>query len=137
MPEARGEVSVDDDRLRVTTWTFDGPGSATGHHRHEFDYLVVPVTGGTFEVVELDGSVREMSQVAGSPYLGKRRHRPRRHQRHGRPRGLRRDRAQALSAGAQLDPRTVVSIESAWIEPSSNRERTALRTARCWSIRFI
>ncbi len=71
MPEARGEVSVDDDRLRVTTWTFDGPGSATGHHRHEFDYLVVPVTGGTFEVVELDGSVREMSQVAGSPYLGK------------------------------------------------------------------
>ena len=31
----------------------------------------MPVTGGTFEVLELDGSVREMSQVAGSPYLGR------------------------------------------------------------------
>jgi hypothetical protein len=30
----------------------------------------VPVTGGRFEVVDFDGSVRELDQVAGSPYLG-------------------------------------------------------------------
>jgi hypothetical protein len=71
MTEARGEVSVDDDRQRVTTWTFARPGVATGQHRHEFDYVVVPVTGGTFRVLELDGSEREMEQVAGTPYLGK------------------------------------------------------------------
>jgi len=70
MSAARGVVSADDDRVRVTTWTFDSPGAATGHHRHELDYVVVPVTGGTFRVVEADGSEREMEQVAGSPYLG-------------------------------------------------------------------
>lgn len=70
MGRAHGDVSVDDDRIRVTTWTFDAAGAATGQHRHEFDYLVVPITGGTFRVVNLDGSEREMDQVAGSPYLG-------------------------------------------------------------------
>jgi quercetin dioxygenase-like cupin family protein len=70
MTEARGVVSVDDDRVRVTKWTFETAGIATGRHRHEFDYVVVPVTGGKFTVVELDGSEREMEQVAGSAYLG-------------------------------------------------------------------
>jgi hypothetical protein len=69
---ARADVSVDDDRVRVTTWTFDAPGDATGHHRHEFDYIVVPVTGGSFTVPGADGSVRELEQVAGVPYEGTR-----------------------------------------------------------------
>jgi hypothetical protein len=30
----------------------------------------VPVTGGTFTVVEADGNEREMHQVPGSAYLG-------------------------------------------------------------------
>ena len=63
-------VNEDNDRVRVTTWTFEGPGAAIGRHRHEFDYVVVPVTGGTFTVVDLDGGEREMSQIAGEPYLG-------------------------------------------------------------------
>ena len=70
MTAARADVGVDDDRVRVTTWTFEAAGAATGDHRHEFDYIVVPVTGGAFTVTDLDGSVREMEQVAGSPYLG-------------------------------------------------------------------
>jgi hypothetical protein len=70
MTEAHADISVDNERVRVTTWTFDGAGVAIGQHRHEFDYVVVPVTGGTFTVIDLDGSEREMDQVAGSPYLG-------------------------------------------------------------------
>ena len=70
MAEARATVGVDTDQVRVTTWTFDGPGAAIGRHRHEFDYVVVPVTGGTFTVIDPDGSEREMNQVAGAPYLG-------------------------------------------------------------------
>jgi beta-alanine degradation protein BauB len=70
MSQASHNVSVDDDRVRVTTWTFRGQGEATGRHRHEFDYVVVPVTGGRFAVTDADGSVREMDQVAGTPYLG-------------------------------------------------------------------
>jgi beta-alanine degradation protein BauB len=67
---AQSIVNADNDEVRVTTWTFEAAGAATGRHRHEFDYVVVPITGGRFEVVDLDGSVREMDQVAGSPYLG-------------------------------------------------------------------
>jgi beta-alanine degradation protein BauB len=70
MTIARGSVSVDNDQVRVTTWTFEAAGAATGQHRHEFDYVVVPITGGTFTVTDVDGSIREMDQVAGSPYLG-------------------------------------------------------------------
>jgi beta-alanine degradation protein BauB len=34
------------------------------------DYIVVPVTGGTFAVTAADGGTRELTQHAGSPYLG-------------------------------------------------------------------
>ena len=32
--------------------------------------MIVPITGGRFTVTDLDGSERELEQVAGSPYLG-------------------------------------------------------------------
>lgn len=66
---ARAAAVSDNDRARVTTWTFSQAGAATGPHRHEFDYIVVPVTGGTFRVTGADGSVATMTQVAGVPYL--------------------------------------------------------------------
>lgn len=70
MSEAQPNVTADNDRVRVTTMTFAADGASTGPHRHEFDYVVVPVTGGSFLVTEADGSLREMAQVAGTPYLG-------------------------------------------------------------------
>jgi quercetin dioxygenase-like cupin family protein len=70
MTTARSITTVDDDRLRVTTWTFQ-VGQDTGHHRHEYDYLVVPISGGTFEITEPDGSTREMTQESAVAYLGR------------------------------------------------------------------
>jgi hypothetical protein len=70
MSAAQSITSVDNGEIRVTTWTFGAHGASTGRHRHEFDYVVVPVTGGTFVVTDADGSVRQMSQTAGAPYLG-------------------------------------------------------------------
>jgi quercetin dioxygenase-like cupin family protein len=63
-------TSVDDERVRVTTWAFDD-GQDTGFHRHEYDYIVVPVTGGTFEVVQPDGAAREMTQEPAASYSGR------------------------------------------------------------------
>jgi quercetin dioxygenase-like cupin family protein len=68
--KATASVSIDNDRVRVTTWTFKSAGTPIGRHRHEFDYIVIPVTGGTFRVIDPDGAERQMEQVAGSPYLG-------------------------------------------------------------------
>jgi beta-alanine degradation protein BauB len=70
MAIARSEMCADDDRVRVTTLTF-ADGDETGGHRHEFDYVVVPVTGGLFEVTDRDGAVRRLEQMAGSPYRGR------------------------------------------------------------------
>ncbi|HET7428568.1 MAG TPA: hypothetical protein VFJ66_03895 [Gaiellales bacterium] len=69
MPAARPTITADDDRVRVTTWEF-ADGEATGWHVHEFDYVVVPVTGGTFEVVAPDGGSRTLAQEAGVAYVG-------------------------------------------------------------------
>lgn len=70
MSEATPTVTIDDHEVRVTTWTFDEAGDATSPHVHEFDYIVVPVTGGTFTVTDSDGATREMTQHAGTPYRG-------------------------------------------------------------------
>jgi len=48
-PRARATVQTDNARVRVTEWRF-GPGEATGHHRHELDYVVVPITPGKLEL---------------------------------------------------------------------------------------
>jgi beta-alanine degradation protein BauB len=67
---ARATTAIDDDDLRITTWTFGAEGDAIGWHVHEYDYVVVPVTGGTFAVTTPDGATRELVQRAGSPYRG-------------------------------------------------------------------
>lgn len=70
MESARPQVTIDDERIRATTWTFEAGGATTGAHVHEFDYLVVPVTGGIFTVTDAGGAVRTMTQIAGVPYSG-------------------------------------------------------------------
>jgi beta-alanine degradation protein BauB len=70
MGNAHSATAADNDQVRVTNWTFAGSGAATGHHVHEFDYVVVPITGGTFAVTALDGSVHEMTQLPGVAYFG-------------------------------------------------------------------
>ena len=70
MSQASAVTDIDDEEVRVTTWTFDTAGDATGHHVHEYDYVVVPVTGGRFTVAESDGTTREMTQELASPYRG-------------------------------------------------------------------
>jgi quercetin dioxygenase-like cupin family protein len=67
MDQAEASVTVDSDRVRVTSWTFQ-PGQATGMHRHELDYVVVPVSGGSFTVTAPDGATSEMRQDAGQAY---------------------------------------------------------------------
>ncbi len=43
-------VQIDNNHLRVTEWRFP-PGAATGFHRHEHDYVVVPVRDGELKLV--------------------------------------------------------------------------------------
>tara|TARA_B100000686_G_C16297631_1_gene716831 strand:- start:235 stop:525 length:291 start_codon:yes stop_codon:yes gene_type:complete len=60
-------VLIDNDRVRVTKWFF-AVGAETGWHRHEYDYVVVPLTTGTLRLESADGEV-EAGLEAGSPYF--------------------------------------------------------------------
>ena len=64
--EAVPTVQVDNDRVRVTEWRF-APGTATGWHRHEFDYVGVPMTTGKLLLKEGDGE-RYAELTAGVSY---------------------------------------------------------------------
>ena len=66
MTEAVPEVQVDNDRVRVTKWSF-ARGAATGWHRHEYDYVVVPMTNGTLQIESAAGT-QMATLVAGQSY---------------------------------------------------------------------
>jgi quercetin dioxygenase-like cupin family protein len=65
--QAVGTTLIDNDRVRVTRWQFE-TDAATGWHRHEYDYVIVPLTTGTLRLEEGD-SAREAELTLGSPYF--------------------------------------------------------------------
>ncbi len=67
MNDAVPTVMIENDRVRVTEWKFP-PDSHTGWHRHEMDYVVVPVTNGQLHLKETDGE-RDIELVLGQPYF--------------------------------------------------------------------
>ena len=66
MIPAQATVQIDNARVRVTEWRF-APGAHTGHHRHELDYVVVPMSTGRLLLRDADGE-RHAELVAGQPY---------------------------------------------------------------------
>ena len=49
-------VQVDNEVVKVTEWRF-APDAETGWHRHEYDYVVVPVTDGRLRLETPDGDI--------------------------------------------------------------------------------
>jgi quercetin dioxygenase-like cupin family protein len=66
-PKAVPTVQVDNERVRVTEWRFP-PGGATGHHRHEYDYIVVPMTTGTLSMTGPRGATQAQLTTGRSYY---------------------------------------------------------------------
>lgn len=67
---ATSDVQIDNPEVRVTEWRLE-PGSATGHHRHEMDYVIVPVTNSDMTIVAPDGT-RSVAQLRiGKSYFRK------------------------------------------------------------------
>ena len=62
-------TQVDTPEVRVTEWRL-APGTATGHHRHGYDYVVVPMTDGELTLVTANG--RSSGKLtAGQSYFRK------------------------------------------------------------------
>ena len=67
MAKAVPNVLIENERIRVTRWEF-APGAATGFHRHEHDYVVVPIVDGKLRLLEADGE-RIADLAVGVPYF--------------------------------------------------------------------
>ena len=67
MQKASSRVFIDNERTRVTEWRF-APGAATGWHRHEHDYVVVPMLDGRLKLIE-GGEERYSELRKGVPYF--------------------------------------------------------------------
>ena len=61
-------VQIDNNHLRVTEWRF-APGAATGYHRHEHDYVVVPTRDGELKLIGPQGEVSFAQLQQGKSYF--------------------------------------------------------------------
>jgi quercetin dioxygenase-like cupin family protein len=67
-PAAVPTVQIDNNHLRVTEWRF-APGAATGFHRHEHDYVVVPARDGELKLIGPKGEVSIAQLSVGKSYF--------------------------------------------------------------------
>ncbi len=61
-------VQIDNERTRVTEWRF-APGAATGFHRHDYDYVIVPGTTGKLKLIGPDQAESLAELTAGVCYF--------------------------------------------------------------------
>ncbi len=64
-------ILINNDRTRVTKWRFGQRGDNTGWHRHEFDYVVVPLFDGVLEILDHAGNITSAEMGCGVPYFRK------------------------------------------------------------------
>lgn len=64
---SHADVQLENEQFRVTKWTIE-PGGAIPMHRHEYEYVVVPMMTGTMHAVNADGSEIVANLVAGQSY---------------------------------------------------------------------
>ncbi len=65
-PKAVPKEMISNARFKVTEWRF-APGAQTGWHRHQHDYVVVPMTTGRLLLEEKSGN-RYAELRTGEPY---------------------------------------------------------------------
>ena len=68
--QASSTIQVDNERVRVTEYTFES-GAETTFHRHEWDYVVVPQTDGELLLVDGNGNETRASLTSESPIIEK------------------------------------------------------------------
>jgi len=66
--QAKATVFIDNDRTRVTEWRF-APGASTGWHRHEYDYVIVPMLDGKLQLSSGEDEAQVAELSAGVPYF--------------------------------------------------------------------
>ena len=66
---AKGTLLIENDRVKVWEWSFPLAGDNTGWHRHEHDYVVVPLFDGELEIDLPTGERVRAPMQNGVPYF--------------------------------------------------------------------
>lgn len=64
---SHGDVQLENEHFRVTQWTIK-PGGVIPMHRHDFEYVVIPLVTDTMRVTNADGSVVDAALEHGVSY---------------------------------------------------------------------
>ena len=68
MEQAEATLYIDNEATRVTHWRLP-PGAAIGFHRHDFDYVIVPLTTARLELLDAKGQATYAALETGVPYF--------------------------------------------------------------------
>jgi citrate lyase beta subunit len=66
---AKPTVRIENEHTRTTEWRFAGRGDNTGWHRHEFNYVVVPLFDGALDILDASGQTSRAELSHGVPYF--------------------------------------------------------------------
>ena len=66
-PQATPTVQAENERVKVTEWHFS-KGAETGWHRHEYDYVIVPLATGRL-LIEASGASSASELLMGKSYF--------------------------------------------------------------------
>ncbi|MGB1880131.1 MAG: cupin domain-containing protein [Gammaproteobacteria bacterium] len=66
-PKAQPTRQLENERVIVTRWSF-APGAETGWHRHEHDYVVVPLVAGTLLLDNGAAGTAQAELAVGASY---------------------------------------------------------------------
>ena len=64
---AKGNVLIDNDKVKVTEWSFEIADS-TGHHIHEYNYIVIPMLDGELKLLDKDNKETISKLIKGGAY---------------------------------------------------------------------
>ena len=65
---AKAKVQIDNNNIKVTEYSFK-PGEETTFHKHEYDYVVVPITDGKLLLIDKNGKEMFASLKKGVSYF--------------------------------------------------------------------
>ena len=64
---AKSNILIDNDKVKVTEWSFE-VGDSTGHHIHEYNYIVVPMLDGELKILDNENSETISKLSKGGAY---------------------------------------------------------------------
>ena len=66
---AKGELLIENEQVKVWRWSFAAKGDNTGWHRHEHDYVVIPLFDGVLDIDVGEGDPVMAPMTNGVPYF--------------------------------------------------------------------